>query len=228
VLLEFLTRSWSGRTLSGRTGRARGIGGQALPRSPVSLVRFRRRSGRLNRLMGEPSCGFTKSLRCLFGGSRKEGAQGCRCAFRRCRRRRRHSLASTGAGAARREPCRRSSPSQGAQTAATPAPGALMDTPGTAKRLGRVYSGCSTLTLGGGSPSERWNSTSSYSSPGDASRHSTVTGVRTSVTGSPGCGGVTTRSRRTEGRDDRRDKFVRLALYLLRGVVVRVGEQPRT
>ena len=61
-------------TLGGAQDEHEGLAGQTLPRSRVSLARLGRRSGRLNRLWGEPSCGFTESLRCLFGGSRKEGA----------------------------------------------------------------------------------------------------------------------------------------------------------
>jgi len=128
VLPEFLTRPWLGRTLSGRTERARGVGGTDSSTKPCESARFRRRSGRLNRLRGEPSCGFTKSLRCLFGGSRKErgngtrersardqgrdrsrqaerqtsspaSPKGCRCAFRRCRRRRALSPAVKRGGA---------------------------------------------------------------------------------------------------------------------------------
>jgi hypothetical protein len=59
-------------TLRAHRTSTRDWGGQTLPRSRVEPARSRRRSGRLNRLRGEPSCGFIKSLRCLFGGSRKE------------------------------------------------------------------------------------------------------------------------------------------------------------
>src|SRR5580765_3655936 len=43
---------------------------------PCEPARFRRRSGRLNRLRGEPSCGFTKAPPRPFGGSRKGGGNG--------------------------------------------------------------------------------------------------------------------------------------------------------
>src|SRR6185437_3730349 len=50
-------------TLGGATDLHEGIWGDRILPEPVLAERFGRRSGRLNRLRGELSCGFNKSLR---------------------------------------------------------------------------------------------------------------------------------------------------------------------
>lgn len=56
-------------TLGGAKDQHEGMGGQNFP-EPVSAERFGRRSGRLNRLRGEPSYGFTSRSAVPFGRGR--------------------------------------------------------------------------------------------------------------------------------------------------------------
>ena len=66
VLPKFLTGPWLGRTLSMRTGRARGIGGTDSSTKPCEPCAQWAAGRPPESATGRAACGFTKSLRCPF------------------------------------------------------------------------------------------------------------------------------------------------------------------